>query len=701
MLISLHMKCWRKHEDKTITFTEGLNAVRGANENGKTSMLLAIAYALWGVKVMPLPLAELVTWGHSEKEAKVTLTIKIGSELYSFVRHKNGAECNHSGGVVTGQDEVSKFASTLLGCDGQRAMTLMFAPQGELRGALNEGPTAISQYIEDMSGMDLFDRLMDIIGEKLTTGPTTKLDGEVSDLEAKIEAGGPVEPDLGDLRDRASDLERQLQSFQGTLRTAQATAQTANDAYTEAKAKADHRKSALDNLARAEHARDQRLERLEEDRNLASVEVDEARIGQIEETLRDEQAQEATRSAHRALSRLPTVEDEWEGDEASLKAAIASHRNSIAQKERSIASLRADIREAKAKLTTSSICGFCQQDLSQFPEVAKRNTEIKELVTAKEGEIVLLEGDLDPLKDELGTMEAVLASATVFNHYLLKYAAYVDADMGFVPPRLTWKGPAPVDGTDTSKLSVELSALKRALSLKTNAAARIEQTEKDLAADHDLVAQLKQAVPAEVDLTDLLSQKRTADTAVVEWTGKVEQCRNEIQRIESQKAALWAGYELAKRNFAQYSVDLEAKRAERDDLVFNNTLVKKIKAARPVIAAELWAVVLQSVSVMLTNMRGEQSVVTKGTKGFLVNDKPALGLSGSALDLLGFSIRVAMLKTFIPECSMLVLDEATSACDDDRTASLLGFIAGAGFPQTLLVTHEAAAESVADNVIMI
>jgi DNA repair exonuclease SbcCD ATPase subunit len=195
--------------------------------------------------------------------------------------------------------------------------------------------------------------------------------------------------------------------------------------------------------------------------------------------------------------------------------------------------------------------------------------------------------------------------------------------------------------------------------------------------------------------------KFTADTSVSDWTKAIQRERTDIQTLESNKSRLLAEFRVAEKDFAGVALTLAEKKQERDDLVFNNTLVKKVKAARPLVASKLWALVLTSVSSMFTNMRGEQSIVTKGPKGFLVNDRPAEALSGSALDLLGFSIRVAMLKTFIPECSFMILDEATSACDDNRTASLLGFIASAGFPQTLLVTHEEASESVADNVVMI
>jgi DNA repair exonuclease SbcCD ATPase subunit len=195
--------------------------------------------------------------------------------------------------------------------------------------------------------------------------------------------------------------------------------------------------------------------------------------------------------------------------------------------------------------------------------------------------------------------------------------------------------------------------------------------------------------------------KFAADTAYSDYAKAVRKAREDIQTLESLKSRMIAEHRIALRDFDNVAVVLADKRKERDELVFNNTLVKKIKAARPIVAAKLWSMVLSSVSVMFSSMRGEQSIVTKGTKGFLINDRPHEALSGSALDLLGFAIRVAMLKTFIPDCSFLILDEATAACDDDRTASLLGFIASAGFPQTLLVTHEQASESVADNVVVI
>ena len=140
-------------------------------------------------------------------------------------------------------------------------------------------------------------------------------------------------------------------------------------------------------------------------------------------------------------------------------------------------------------------------------------------------------------------------------------------------------------------------------------------------------------------------------------------------------------------------------KADLGSLGFNNALVKKLRAIRPIVANKVWALVLASVSVMFSQMRGEPSVVSKDTTGFKVNGQAVESLSGSTLDILGVALRCALLRTFVPQCGLLVLDEPAQGCDLTRTENLLGFLQSLGMAQTLLVTHESVSESIADNII--
>jgi ABC-type molybdenum transport system ATPase subunit/photorepair protein PhrA len=60
-----------------------------------------------------------------------------------------------------------------------------------------------------------------------------------------------------------------------------------------------------------------------------------------------------------------------------------------------------------------------------------------------------------------------------------------------------------------------------------------------------------------------------------------------------------------------------------------------------------------------------------------------------------------LLRTFLPQCGLLVLDEPCASMDNGRTEALLGFLKSVGFQQTLLVSHEEVSESVADNLIQL
>jgi len=136
-------------------------------------------------------------------------------------------------------------------------------------------------------------------------------------------------------------------------------------------------------------------------------------------------------------------------------------------------------------------------------------------------------------------------------------------------------------------------------------------------------------------------------------------------------------------------------------LAFNNALVKKLRTIRPLIANKLWSTVLASVSVMFSQMRGEESWVTKEKGGFCVNGQAVESLSGSTLDILGLAIRCSLLRTFLPQCGLLVLDEPCAAADASRTEAMLGFMKSVDFQQTLLVSHEDVSESIADNLIQL
>jgi len=162
MLKSLKLTNFKQHRDLSVEFTTGINVLRGKNEIGKSGVLHSIAYALFGIKAVPYSLEDAVTWGEAVNSLKVELDITVDGKVYHYKRSKAGAEVTLNGQVFcTGQNEVTGLSATLLGADAATASKLLLASQNGIRGALEEGPKALSLLIEELSDMAIFDSILE------------------------------------------------------------------------------------------------------------------------------------------------------------------------------------------------------------------------------------------------------------------------------------------------------------------------------------------------------------------------------------------------------------------------------------------------------------------------------------------------------------------------------------------------------------
>jgi len=188
----------------------------------------------------------------------------------------------------------------------------------------------------------------------------------------------------------------------------------------------------------------------------------------------------------------------------------------------------------------------------------------------------------------------------------------------------------------------------------------------------------------------------------------VEQERGTLADAKVHAAKETAAFSIAKAAYDRQVLDraslaeqIEKTKTMIETMTHHNELVKKLRAARPVIANKLWTTVLGTVGHYFSQVRGTRSMVTRDSDGFKVDGQGVGGLSGSTLDALGLALRLALVKTFVPTASFLALDEPAAACDSTRELAMLGTIAGAGFEQVLLVTHSDLADSFATQVIQL
>ncbi len=699
MLRKLKLTKFRKHEDLEIVFGEGTTAIRGANERGKSSMLLGIAYALYGSGVLPLPLSEIVTWGCKESDLKVELDLEVGGAVHLFKRSGAGAEVLRDGVVcVTGQKAVSAYAAKLLGADANRAMDMMFAPQGNLRGTLENGPADAVQMLESLADLSVFDNLIEAMQAKLLLGSTSVFEQRLADADRALAELPVVEaPDAIGHELAISDLKHALEPVEAAAADAKRVESETWAMLQQAQRMLEARETLKSNRDRAVIRLESQTRALEHARTKVKAVDTELLIELKDKLVAAKQSSDlrlARLKVENAMCAYPELH--WEGSRESLEAEIAKLLGHASTLRNTLAVMSSDLRVLKGQLATSDTCPTCKQKLPDSH--AKDTVRVKVEIEALERDIATGRKSEHELAANISTLQAVQKSSLPFDS--LSELPNVEVDRGFVPPKLKWGGPVVESIDDAGVIEGEIAILEGAMAASARAEGEVVQlTNAVIAAEAEARIAQEQLDGCTVP-EDFSALRVAADNAArssAELMSEVYALKariDELTRLHAARQAEWVSWQSARSNLEQKIAECKG---DLEKLSFNNALLKKVRAVRPLVANKLWDQVLASVSVMFSTMRGEKSVVTKTRDGFLCNGKRVEGLSGSTLDLLGLAIRCALVKTFIPHCPFIILDEPFAASDEARTMAMLGFIQGAGFNQVLLVTHEACTEAVCDN----
>jgi DNA repair exonuclease SbcCD ATPase subunit len=711
MLNKIKLTNFRKHTSTEMSLGNGLVVLRGSNEAGKSTLIEGICYALFGVKALRSSLDDAVTYGEPVGSLKAELDITVDGVEYNVKRGKSGAEIVYDGGRVTGQTEVTSFLCNLMKVDPTAASRLMLAQQGEIRGALESGPKATTELIEKLAEFDQLDNLIDVMQEKLTLGNTAPLEARLADAEQMLANIGDVqEPDYNALEARIAQfkaaqvyaqsalegLESQVNAAQGQVDTARA----AQTKYEQAAANLDKARAAA-----AKYSND--LGAAQREANTHAV------FPKNEQQLRDEIAQ--LDQADKYLQVYKRLEPMLEAPEvkdhdhsfSGLKEHIADLMSAGKLAESAINSAHNQAYLKRSDLT-SGTCSWCGQDFSHLPEVAAKNTKLQAEIEGLELAMADATSKLGAIQKELAGLNATLIVSEPRMAALEAYPDHVVRVGSALPPTLQWIGP---DVAALVDAPAALKAAKQDLQQVLNANAQEQAALARYEAMLGRQSEVDSAVAAAKTEMEISELRPSLEDAIAEREAVLQKRRPLQQEAsDAQTAHQEAVFALrdAKRSYeAQLERQQTAARTV-DDLrlaikatEFNNTLLKKVRQARPAIADKLWGIVLSAVSSYFSEMRGVRSKVTKDSDGFKVDEHPVQTLSGSTLDILGLAIRVALTRTFLPTAPFMVLDEPCAAMDAQRTEATLGFVVACGYSQVILVTHEDTSETVADHMIEI
>lgn len=710
MITKLYLKNFRQHRELTLDLQPGFTALRGQNEAGKSTALEAIMFALFGIRACRNN--DITTWGEQEKSVKVELWLMLNGEELHISRSKLAAEINYAGQTVTGQTECTKFIESQLQLQPGLGPKLMIAGQQDIQGVLTQkGGQAATEMIEGLADLEVIDRIISGLQAKYPTG-NTKL------IENRVETAGnmiigrkdkisqlildavllPTDEDIGREETAVDELRQQYVNLGEDLAVAKQERDEAN-ATNDTRAK----------VIRRLHAAEDNLKGLEASRTKLGDDAPPAPEGELDtEVLEAGIRQFKAKQKHFVLytefmeEKATAVEALYAGSRAELKAEISELVEKLEAAKADVATIPQRIETLLAKKVSASVCGFCAKDVSQFPEVAEKNAELDKQISVQRAELAHRKGEVATLSDQLIDLRTKLNKVSLIGWYDRNPNNFT-VDATVCPEIVSWNGEPPTDlKGEILEMENQLAAVNRwkvadaqYSKQQGNLDRQIAEAKHLLYAEQEAVAALPPCLDtvklsAAVDKLhdDQLATAKALETAKERVAAMKDQVKEHTQKLaEARQSLLDAEMQLA-----------EAKE-ELEEITFNNNLIKKLRTVRPEIANKIWSSVLGAVSHYFSTMRGTKSVVSKLEDVFLVDGSPVTSYSGSTQDVLGLALRIALIRTFLPTCDFMLLDEPFAACDDGRQTTALGFLAGAGFKQLLIITHEDVSETVADNLL--
>jgi DNA repair exonuclease SbcCD ATPase subunit len=689
MLKSLELHNFLKHPHLLVEFDEGLNVVRGENEGGKSSMLEGLGYNWFGSVALAKTMDDTVHWGAKASELKTKSIFVADKVEYTCTRSSSGAELLVNGQVlVTGQAEVTAKIEQLFGLPPGKAMNIIFAEQNAVRGILSAGPTAAAEFVEKLGDFAQADQLVKQITDKLDNGSTKGVEEQIEELSTKLASLRELEDtiDISSANSAFEHLQAGCRAAQKDLEEATSKFQARQQEATITESRRRSLRQMLEQLRKVDEVYAGSKIRLE----AACSALPEMRRSL--DLLVGQQSCHTTYKAYQYLQMLPKFEDVWDGDMASLDAEIASVTEKITAARgdaKGLAGQRAGLALGRITKTKCPTCGTQLQDEA---EVARKNAELDEKLNALSQEQGSLEETAQELNDELQLLAQVRNNGVLLLKEVDVLGGLVNIDYSTVPVGVAWVGPPPLQIKDPT---AEINALRDDLTKAERAKEQLALlSAPDLSQAPDLEKELAALPPADENtlaaahahLIELRPrvEKMVADTKVAE---------DEFQRVTTQLAVCQDGIASAVQGLAALETKVKTLSA-------NNALIKRVRAARLQVTERLWSHLLGTTSAFFSHFRGVRSEVTRGAKGAFVVDGKNSRPSGSTLDILGLSIRIAVARVF-SKCGVLILDEPSAGCDARRTALMTSGLLSAGFDQVILVTHKDADEAAGGKLIQL
>lgn len=233
-LISLDIANFRVIKQATIRFHDSVIGIIGRNGSGKSSIIEAITWALYGTQAARSGKDEIrATYADKSEECRVSLEFAVNDMKYRVVRRIVGN--NHRGEVElyrgdasesVGVNETKQYVGQLLGLDWRGFKSSFLARQQELNALSDVQPSVRQNHIAGMLGIERLDKAIKMVKDDTALHQRT-----ATALESQLSHKEQIQSDVRDLTERISQLAKPLQETRQELEKAEQSLAGISQAY--------------------------------------------------------------------------------------------------------------------------------------------------------------------------------------------------------------------------------------------------------------------------------------------------------------------------------------------------------------------------------------------------------------------------------------------------------------------------------------
>ncbi len=398
-LISLKLENFRQHEDSYLEFNDGITIISGTNGAGKSTILEAITWALYGTEAARGN-KDTIKFNRAKPRSKVMveLMFELDGTTYWVVRYLEKAEVyvgKEEAPVVTSQQEVTKYLTEKIGMNRNEFFNTYFTGQKELNFMKNQGPTERRKFISKVMS---FDKIRE--AQEKARIDKNKLENEIRGLSQGLDNLEELEKEKKDVNIKLTEIKAQLDNKQKKFNRISDEVAKIEPEWEKIKAKKEKfdktsweinsQKDKQQYLQKNEENLSGQLKSLEEKtKKLAGLAHVESEYKNIEQKIKDQEAlQEKDALRQKYLTRLEGSSGEIKEKQAQLEEIVKSGKDKKAQIEK-LPAIEKEIAELNAKIQEIEI------NLKEIQKIEKQLAVITE--KGPEGICPTCER---PLKDE-------------------------------------------------------------------------------------------------------------------------------------------------------------------------------------------------------------------------------------------------------------------------------------------------------------